>query len=145
MLLALASFASAQSSWQVPMLRPPLQRVAGPYPIETVEFFRADSARIVVEDSSRTAKAVMDGQWMFGPPVTAEEAGGCPPQKALGRRIARELWRQHGKRVGLQEVIVRVHGRAGADRLSYVDMHYGRAELDEPWVGDRLLSPSRHR
>jgi len=74
---------------------------------------------------------------MFVPPVTAEEAGGCPPQKVLGRRIARELWRRRGQAIALDQVIVRVHGSTGLDRLSHEDMYYGRADLEGPWVGDR--------
>jgi hypothetical protein len=80
---------------------------------------------------------------MFGPPVTAEEAGGCPPQKVLGRRIAREYWRRQGKAIAIETVIVRVHGSAGLDRLSYEDMYYGHADLDGPWVGDRT-SAAKH-
>jgi len=142
-ILVVASVASAQSSSGASALRGRLQRVAGVYPVENVELWGRDSARVVMEDSSRTAKAVLEGRWMFGPPVTSEEAGGCPPYKVLGRRIAREFWRQQGKRVGVQQVIVRVHGRIGVDRLSYADMYYGREELDEPWVGDQPSTPGR--
>lgn len=115
-----------------------LQRIAGPYPVRAIEWFGPDSARVVVEDSTRTASAVLAQTWMFGPPVTADEAGGCPPQKVLGRRIARELWRQEGKRRRAEQIIVRVHGATGLDRESFVDMYYGVPDLDGPWVGDKV-------
>jgi hypothetical protein len=119
-------------------IRANLQRVSGPYPVLDIEWFGRDSARIVVEDSSRTTAAVTQHTWLFGPPVTAAEAAGCPPQKVLGRRIARALWRLQAKAVDVQQIIVRVHGRSGLDRLSFEDMYYGRSDLDDPWIGDRV-------
>ena len=137
------STAAAQGTESPDSLRVRLQRIAGAYPIRAVEFFARDSARVVVEDSARTVDAVQAGTWMFGPPVTAAEADSCPPQKVLGRRIARELWRQQGRTLGLEEIVVRVHGSSGRDRLSYVDMAYGRAELDGQWAGDQRPLPPR--
>ncbi len=136
---------SAQSARSTNSLDPNLQTVAGPYPIRDIEFFGRDSVRIDVEDSSRTVRAVRAHAWMFGPPVTVEEAGGCPLEKVLGRRIARELWRREGRAMALEQVIVRVHGNSGLDRLSYEDMYYGRADLDTPWVGDRVHMPGAQR
>jgi hypothetical protein len=135
-LIALRSSAIIAQAPSTDVLSARVQAVAGSYPIRGIELFGRDSVRLVVEDSSRTAKAVMEGRWMFGPPVTKEEAGGCPPEKVLGRRIAREFWRQRGKALAVEQVIVRVHGTLGLDRASYTDMYYGRADLDGPWIGD---------
>lgn len=143
--ISCSSAVAAQAAIATTALRAHLQSVAGRYPIQDIEFFDRDSARIIVEDPSRTAKAVMEGRWMFGPPVTTEEADGCPPQKVLGRRIARELWRRQGKVSGLEQIIVRVRGTSGIDRLSYADLYYGRPELDGPWIGDRPAPSQRRR
>jgi hypothetical protein len=147
LLLAMgAHVVAAQSAVGAPhSLTPRLQAVAGSYPVHDVEFFGRDSVRIDVEDSSRTVSAVRAHAWMFGPPVTAAEAAGCPPQKVLGRRIARELWRSQVHTIALELVIVRVHGTSGLDRLSYEDMYYRPADLDAPWAGDQLRTPQSVR
>jgi hypothetical protein len=114
-----------------------VQRVAGRYPVLDVTFFGTDSALVEVQDSSRTVAAVLARTWTFGPPVSAEDAAGCPPEKVLGRRIARALWRVHGKTLGVTQIVVRVHGSSGLDRMSYADMYYGIHDLGDPWTGDR--------
>ena len=79
---------------------------------------------------------------MFGPPATKAEADGCPPEKVLGRRLARLVWTQLGKPAELQVVIVRVHGPWVGDPLDTADqvtenLYYPRFQLTGPWVGDR--------
>ena len=126
-----------------PALREALQQRAGPYPLDSVVFFGNDSALVVLADSSYTGEKVRAGTWMFGPPVTPEEAGKCPPEKVLGQRIARVLWWHHGADTTLQTVIVRVHGTEGADRFSSTSMYYYLQQLREPWVGDTLVRSER--
>jgi hypothetical protein len=117
-------------------VRAELQARAGHYPLGDVKIFAHDSALLVFEDSSYTGSGRAAGTWMFGPPVTAAEADSCPPEKVLGRQIARILWRRGGKAADLSSVIVRVHGSAGLDRLSYTDMYYYPSQLEGPWAGD---------
>jgi hypothetical protein len=119
-----------------------LQARAGHYPLVELKIFLHDSAVLVFEDSSYTGKAVAEGKWMFGPPVTAAEADSCPPEKVLGRQIARVLWRRGGKEADLQTVIVRVHGSAGLDRWSHTDMYYYPPQLEGRWAGDPEKAPS---
>jgi hypothetical protein len=101
-----------------------LQARTGHYPLVAVTIFAHDSALIVFEDSTYTGNALAAGTWMFGPPVTAAEADHCPPQKVLGRQVARIFWRRGGKDAGLKTVIVRVQGTIGLDRYSFVVIQY---------------------
>lgn len=113
-----------------------LRREAAPYPLIEVVVQHADSAVLVFQDSSFTGAALRSHTWMFGPPTTKAEDDGCPPEKVLGRKIARVFWREVGKSAGLKTVIVRVRGTQGVDRLSFVDFYYIPAQLEGPWVGD---------
>jgi hypothetical protein len=117
-------------------VRTALQSRAGRYPLVSVALFGHDSALIVFDDSSYTGKARSAGTWMFGPPVTEAEADHCPPEKVLGRQIARVLWKNGGKALALKSVIVRVRGVSGLDRLSWTDMYYEPSQLEGPWAGD---------
>ena len=117
-------------------LRAALQERAGHYPLVEIILFPNDSALLVFEDSSYTGKAVATRTWMFGPPVTEAEADSCPPEKVLGRQIARVLWRRGGKEADLKTVIVRVRGVSGLDRYSHTDMYYYPSQLEGRWAGD---------
>ena len=117
-------------------LRAALQARAGHYPLVEVILLPHDSALLVFEDSSYTGKAVAARTWMFGPPVTEAEADRCPPEKVLGRQIARVLWRLGGKEADLKTVVVRVRGVSGLDRFSHTDMYYNPSQLEGQWAGD---------
>ena len=119
-----------------PAVRAELQTRAGRYPLVSVSLFRGDSAVLVFDDSSNSGKAAMAGTWMFGPPVTKVEEDGCPPEKVLGRQIARVLWRGGGKEAQLKTVIVRVQGTTGLDLYSRTSMYYEPSQLEGPWAGD---------
>lgn len=119
-----------------------LQRAAGAYALDSVYALGRDTVVLVLRDSTLTGAASDAGTWMFGPPTTKAEEDGCPPEKVLGRRLARIAWTALGKPADLQLVIVRVQGpRAGnlLERLSQltVDLFYPRFQLTGPWVGDR--------
>lgn len=137
----LAARAHAQAAI-TPAARAELQAVAGRYPLLEVRVDHGKSAEIIFEDSSLTPDRHARGTWMFGPPVTAAEAAGCPPEKVLGRRIARAFWRSTGRatRIDTITVIVQsVYARAiGPSSLMRVGMIYTRAELEGPWAGDTL-------
>lgn len=83
---------------------------------------------------------------MFGPPVTAAEAAGCPPEKVLGRRIARAFWRTTGRATGIDTVTVIVQSvyvtAIGPSSLMRVGMIYTRSELEGAWAGDTLRTRS---
>lgn len=113
-----------------------LRHEAGPYPFVDAIVQRGDSAILVFQDSSYTAAAINSQTWMFGPPTTKAEDDGCPPQKVLGRKVARVFWREVGKAAALKFVIVRVEGTTGKDRFSYIDLYYIPAQLEGRWVGD---------
>ena len=114
LIAALASAPSALSA-QVPLpfgeLEPPaalgttlrdaVSRRAGGYPFAGFRLFGRDSALLVFDDSTLTGDALRAGHWMFGPPVTAAEADSCPPEKVLGRKIARAFWANWGRPVKL--------------------------------------------
>ena len=117
-------------------LRAALQARAGHYPLVEIILFPHDSALLVFEDSSYTGKAVVGRTWMFGPPVTEAEADRCPPEKVLGRQIARVFWRLGGKEADLKAVVVRVRGVSGLDRYSHTDMYYYPSQLEGRWAGD---------
>ena len=121
-------------------LRAALQSRAGGYPLLDVTLYGRDSALLVLEDSTYTSAAVDAGTWMFGPPVTAAEAGSCPAEKVLGQRLARILWWGLGADSTLQQVVVRVKGTKGIDQFSQTSMFYYVPQLRDPWVGDSLAN-----
>lgn len=118
-----------------------LQRAAGAYPLDSAYALGRDTVVLVLRDSTLTTAASNAGTWMFGPPTTKAEEDECPPEKVLGRRLARIVWTEFGKRADLQLVIVRVRGPLtgrpleSMSRLT-VDLFYPRFQLTGPWVGD---------
>ncbi|MEA3245580.1 MAG: hypothetical protein U9Q74_05435 [Gemmatimonadota bacterium] len=126
------------ASAMAPPLRTAVTARAGRYPFDGYALFGTDSVLLVFTDSSYTAAGERAGTWMFGPPVTAAEADGCPPPKVLGRQIARALFRAMGRPPGLQQVVVSVHGTAGGDRWSVVDMYFYPEQLSGKWAGDSV-------
>ncbi|MHB1095294.1 MAG: hypothetical protein ACYC3F_03900 [Gemmatimonadaceae bacterium] len=119
-----------------------LQRAVGSYPLDSSYALGRNTVVLVLRDSTLTAAASDAGTWMFGPPTTKAEEDGCPPEKVLGRRLARIVWTELGRPADLQLVIVRVRGpRSGnpLERMSQltVDLFYPRFQLTGPWVGDR--------
>jgi hypothetical protein len=139
------TLASVTSEAQQPIARKvhaQLQRVAGPYPLDSVYALNGDTVVLVLRDSTLTAARADAGTWMFGPPPTKAEEDGCPPEKVLGRRLARIVWTALGKPVDLQLVIVRVRGPLSGNPLESWDqvteeLFYPRFQLTGPWVGDR--------
>ncbi len=117
-----------------------LRKVSGHYPLRSISVAHGDSAILTFEDSTFGRHGV-DSTWMFGPPVPADEAYGCPLPKVLGRKLARVFYRGIGKEAGVTRVIVRVRGTVGLGRESYIDMGYGIHDLVDPWAGDRGISP----
>ena len=111
-------------------------KVAGGYSFVGYRFFARDSVMLVYDDSSLTAARLRGNTWMFGPAATVAEADGCPAEKVIGRKIAREMWRQLGKPSDLQEVMIAVRGTVGNDRSTAERMFYYPKQLDGPWVGD---------
>jgi hypothetical protein len=123
-------------------VRAQLQRAAGPYPLDSAYALGRDTVVLVLRDSTLTTAASEAGSWMFGPPTTEAEEDGCPPEKVLGRRLARIVWTELGKPADLQLVIVRVRGPMTGRPLESmrkltVDLFYPRLQLTGPWVGDR--------
>ncbi len=141
------------ASSQVPLtspLRATVQRTAGAYPLTSAIAFGRDSIVLAFADSSLTDRARRTGTWMFGPPTTKAEADGCPPEKVLGRRIARELWRTLGKPSTLKLVIVRIDGpwiedSTGSQTKESSALYYPRFQLTGPWVGDSGNAPGAAR
>jgi hypothetical protein len=117
-------------------LRDSLQAKAGRYPFVGFLMFGRDSALLVFEDSAYHADAVREGKWMFGPPVTAAEADSCPPEKVLGRKIARVLWRGLDRPTSLQNVMIAVRGSQGIDKWSSTRMYFYPSQLTGRWAGD---------
>ena len=113
-----------------------MRRKAGPYPLLEVSMVRGDSAVLVFQDSSLTGSALNGHKWMFGPAVSAAEADSCPPEKVLGRKVARVFWRRVGKEANVKMVVVRVRGTVGVDRFTSFDMYYYPAQLEGRWAGD---------
>jgi hypothetical protein len=111
--------------------------MAGGYRLIGFQLFGRDSALLVFDDSTLTDAALRANTWMFGPPVTTAEADGCPPEKVLGRRIARVFWAGWGRPAETQHVMVAVRGTIGRDRWTAVTMYYLPSQLDGPWAGDR--------
>jgi hypothetical protein len=141
-LAAQAPFASG--SLQLPTalgvgVRNAVVKTAVGYPFVGVQLFGRDSALLVFDDSTLTGTALGAHTWMFGPPVTAAETDGCPPEKVLGRKIARAFWTSSGRPVETQYVIVAVRGTQGRDRWTYEKMYYQHSQLDGPWAGDRAI------
>lgn len=138
--LALALAVSACGRQTPPLesheMRATLQARAAQYPLLAVHEFGVDSVVLVFEDSTLAAAAVQAGTWMFGPPTSAAEAGTCPPEKVLGRRLARAYWRGAGRPTDLQQVTVRVQSRDRVPGYTEISMYYYAPELSEAWVGD---------
>ena len=126
----------------MPALRGAVQAKAKGYPFVGFAFFGGDSALLVFEDSTLTTPALRAKTWMWGPPVTAAEADSCPPEKVLGRQIARSLFRALGQPAGLQQIVVAVRGTLGLDRWSVESMYYFPAQLTGRWAGDPLPAPT---
>ncbi|HEY5218949.1 MAG TPA: hypothetical protein VIJ16_04020 [Gemmatimonadaceae bacterium] len=124
------------------MLRRGIQTTADHYPLVGYTFFGSDSATLVFEDSSMTTAALSARTWMFGPSVTKAEADGCPPEKVLGRKIARVLFRELGRPTSLKQVSVVVRGAVGLARWSYEHMYYYPDQLSGRWAGDSILCRS---
>ena len=119
-------------------LRAALQAKAGSYPLVGYAFFGRDSVLLVFEDSAMTGAALNAHTWMFGPAVTAAEADSCPPEKVLGRKIARVLFRFLDRPAAMQQIVVAVHGTNGKDRWTVEDMYYYREQLEGRWAGDLI-------
>jgi len=115
-----------------------LQVRAGSYPLLEVQRFGRDSAYIVLEDSALTSDALAGDTWMFGPQVSAAEAGSCPPEKVLGQRIARELWWRLDSAARPSQVVVFVKSAHRDQRIAEIGMFYYLEQLQERWIGDTL-------
>lgn len=116
-------------------------RASTPYPLDSAYAFGADSIVLVLRDQTLTQKRQAAGTWMFGPPATKAEADGCPPEKVLGRRIARATWAALDKPKGLKFIMVRVRGPWDGDPLLsrtqlVEDFYYSYEQLAGPWIGD---------
>lgn len=138
--LLLPSSLKAQRPLSSPIVRV-AERVARPYPMDSTVQYGRDSILLVFLDSTLTAERSEAGTWMFGPPATKAEADGCPPEKVLGRRIAREVWAALGKPRDLGQVIVRVRGPRVGEESDYTQtewiFYYPLFQLTGPWVGDK--------
>jgi hypothetical protein len=117
-------------------LRSAIEAKAKGYRFVGFAFFGSDSALLVFEDSTLTTPALRANTWMWGPPVSVAEADGCPPEKVLGRQIARALFRALGRPTGLQQIMVAVHGTLGLDQRSAESMYYYPEQLTGRWAGD---------
>jgi hypothetical protein len=127
-----------------PALVDSLRAKAGQYPFAGYRFI-GDSALLVFEDSTMTAAAVTSHTWMFGPPTTKAEEDGCPPEKVLGRRLARIFWRGAAKDSGVKIVMVAVHGTKGGDRWTAETMFYYPSQLEGAWAGEPApMKPSHN-
>lgn len=111
---------------------------AGAYTFVGAKRFARDSVVLVFDDSTLTSAGVQANTWMFGPPVTAAEADSCPPEKVLGRKIARAFWKAWGRPSETQLVIVAVRGTRGKDRYTAQYMIYPRRQLTDAWMGDPI-------
>ena len=135
---ALAGCGSPRMPSVSPDVRAAVQARAGAYPLREIIIYDRDSAYLFLEDSSLTRAALDSETWMFGPPVTSEEAGSCPAHKVLGQRLARELWWRLGADTALKQVVVRVKGTRRDDQLAEVGLYYYLEQFRDPWVGDTL-------
>lgn len=113
-----------------------IRNTAAGYRFRGFRTFAQDSVILVFEDSTLTAAALKAGTWMFGPTATVAEADGCPPEKVLGRRIARMLWRGLDRPASVKYIVVAVTGTKGIDRWTAMSMFYYQRQLDGPWVGE---------
>ena len=120
-------------------LRTTVVEKASQYPFAGFRLFGRDSVLLVFDDSTLTGRALETGTWMFGPPVTTAEADSCPPEKVLGRRIARLFWDRSGRPADMQLIMVAVRGTKGIDRWTVSTMYYPRHQLDGPWAGDDMF------
>jgi hypothetical protein len=127
-----------------PALVDSLRAKAGHYPLVGYRF-TGDSALLVFQDSTLTGAALTSNTWMFGPPTTKAEEDGCPPEKVLGRRLARIFWRGAAKDSGAKIVMVAVHGTKGPDRWSSETMFYYPSQLEGAWVGEPASRPVEKR
>ena len=119
-----------------PELRRAIEERAGKYPFEGYRRFGPDSVLLVFADSTLTGASLKADTWMFGPAVTAAEADSCPPEKVLGRKLARIYWRAAGQPRAIKHIMVAVHGTNAIDRWTVVTMYYPYGHLAAPWVGD---------
>jgi hypothetical protein len=121
-------------------LSPALQNAvvtkAANYPFVGFRMLGRDSVLLVFEDSSLTVAGLRANTWMFGPPVTSAEADSCPPEKVLGRKIARAFWNAAGRPAETQVIMIAVRGTRGVDRWTAETMYYWRNQLEKPWAGD---------
>jgi hypothetical protein len=69
------------------------------------------------------------------------EADSCPPEKVLGRKLARLYWRTDGRSKEVKLVMVAAHGTRGIDRWTVITMYYPYGQLTAPWIGDREIAP----
>lgn len=124
-------------------------RAAKPYPMDSAVQYGLDSIVLVFRDSTLTEEREAAGTWMFGPPVTKAEADGCPPEKVLGRRIAREVWAALGKPPTFGVAIVRIRGPRvdNGDESTELEwnFYYPRFQLTGRWVGDSIGAQPRSR
>ena len=119
-----------------PALRQAIKELAPQYPFEGVRVFGTDSVLLVFADSTFTGESSRSNRWMFGPAVTSAEADSCPPEKVLGRKLARTYWRATGRPTEIKQILVAVHGTVGVDRWSVITMYYTYGQLAAKWVGD---------
>jgi len=119
-----------------PEVRTAIAGKAAGYPFVGFTRFDRDSVLLVFEDSELTGEAIRAHTWMFGPPVTPAEADSCPPEKVLGRRIARAFWKASGQPEETQAIMIAVRGTRGADSWTSETMYYWRPQLTAPWAGD---------
>lgn len=98
--------------------------------------FGTDSILIAFEDSTLTSKGLQDSTWTFGPKPTKAESEQCPPEKVLGRKIARAVWREAGRPASWKMVAIQVRGTGDFEKYTGVTMFYYYTELAAPWVGD---------
>lgn len=121
-------------------LSPTVQRAvaakADNYPFVGFRMLGRDTVLLVFDDSTLTVAGLRAHTWMFGPPVTTAEADSCPPEKVLGRKIARAFWNAAGRPAETQVIMIAVRGTRGIDRWTAETMYYWRNQLDKPWAGD---------
>lgn len=119
-------------------VRSRLERTAGRYPFVGIKRYGADSTLLVFADSTLAAAPLRAGTWMFGPAAKAGELDGCPPEKVLGRKIARTYFDAVGRPSELRHVLVLVRGTKDLDRWTAMGMHYYGPQLAGKWAGDSL-------
>jgi len=115
-----------------------IKSAASGYPLVGVKLYARDSALLVFDDSTLTFAKLRAHSWTFGPAPTAAEAEGCPPEKVLGRKIARAFFSALGRPTELDHVIVLVRGTRDLERWTASGMYYFRPQLSGAWAGDSL-------